>query len=169
MLAHQRQRCWIEIGISLTLLVGFSVVVINVPAWVIETLPSTVKPTVFPRLISGILVFLCLSLTITNILELRKTAERLDSGHDKSPLANDEPTRFASLVSYVLVLFLYLFGMKYLGFLISTPVAMFAVALLLGLQRRIIGLVVYVILAFVLNYVALNYMQIILPPGILFE
>ena len=44
----------------------------------------------------------------------------------------------------------------------------FAEELMLGLRHWLIGIVCYVLFTLLLNYVAFNFMQIILPTGVLF-
>ena len=65
-------------------------------------------------------------------------------------------------------LFLYLIGLHFIGFVYSTPIVMFLVSLMLGLRHWLIGIVCYVLFTLLLNYVAFNFMQIILPTGVLF-
>ncbi len=169
MLAHHQRKLAIEICISIALLILFLVMVINMPKWVIETLPSTVKPTFFPRIVSGTLAGLSLLLLITTIIDYHKTATRLVRDKEKQFETVQDDAKYSSLIIYITVLFLYLLGMKYLGFLLSTPFAMFAVAVQLGLRKYMIGFITYVMVAFALNYVAFNYMQIMLPSGLLWE
>jgi len=169
-MAAQRQRkLTIEICICLGLMVLFLIMVINMPKWVIETLPSTVKPTFFPSLVSGALAGLSILLLITTIIDYRKAGRSLTTKKDEPFEVVQNESQLSSLVIYVGILFLYLLGMKYLGFLLSTPFAMFAVAVQLGLRKYMIGFVVYVMVAFGLNYVAFNYMQIMLPSGLFWE
>lgn len=169
MLAHHKRKLAIEICISIALLILFLIMVINMPKWVIETLPATVKPTFFPRVVSGTLAGLSLLLLFTTIIDYRKAATSLARNKEEQfePVQND--SQYSSFIIYVTVLFLYLLGMKYLGFLLSTPFAMFAVAVQLGLRKYMIGFISYVMVAFALNYVAFNYMQIMLPSGLLWE
>ena len=63
---------------------------------------------------------------------------------------------------------LYLIGLHFIGFVYSTPIVMFLVSLMLGLRHWLIGIVCYVLFTLLLNYVAFNFMQIILPTGVLF-
>lgn len=82
--------------------------------------------------------------------------------------AERRPGRFAALAGYVGILFLYLIGLHFIGFVYSTPIVMFLVSLMLGLRHWLIGIVCYVLFTLLLNYVAFNFMQIILPTGVLF-
>ena len=72
----------------------------------------------------------------------------------------EEAGRFAALAGYV--------GLHFIGFVYSTPIVMFLVSLMLGLRHWLIGIVCYVLFTLLLNYVAFNFMQIILPTGVLF-
>ena len=83
---------------------------------------------------------------------------------------NDEDGgHLLALAGYTGVLFLYLLGLHYLGFIYSTPIAMLLIALMLGLKRWLIGLMFYILFTLLLDYVAMHFMQIILPKGILFR
>mgnify|MGYP006950672106 CR=1 FL=1 len=62
----------------------------------------------------------------------------------------------------------FLIGLHFIGFVYSTPIVMFLVSLMLGLRHWLIGIVCYVLFTLLLNYVAFNFMQIILPTGVLF-
>ena len=95
--------------------------------------------------------------------------ERLSAwAKQKLRLSDDEAGRFAALAGYVGILFLYLIGLHFLGFVYSTPIVMFLVSLMLGLRHWLISIVCYVLFTLLLNYVAFNFMQIILPTGVLF-
>ena len=80
----------------------------------------------------------------------------------------EEAGRFVALAGYVGILFLYLIGLEYVGFVYSTPVVMFLVSVMLGLRHWLIGIVCYVLFTLALDYVAFHFMQIILPTGVLF-
>lgn len=169
MLAYHQRRLAVEICISVTLLIIFLMLEVNMSKLVIETLPATVKPTFFPRLVSGALAGLSLLLLVTTIIDYRKAARSLTTKKEEPFDVTENGAQISSLILYVAILFLYLLGMKYLGFLLSTPCAMFAVAVQLGLRRYLLGFGIYVMVAFALNYVAFNYMQIMLPSGLLWE
>ncbi len=164
-----RRNIWIESGISLFLLLFFIYFYCHIEQWVIETLPSTISPAFFPSVISIVLIAVsallagyCLN-SVRHMLSGTVDEERLElqeSGEDAG--------RFLALAGYVGILFLYLAGLYFIGFVYSTPVIMFLVSVLLGLRHWLIGIVCYILFTLLLNYVAFTFMQIILPTGVLF-
>ena len=165
-----RRNIWIEVGISLTLLLAFTFFYANIDGWVIETLPSTLSPAFFPSLVTAILMLMSFMLTLFTLNSLRHMLTgRVDDERRELQEAGEDAGRFVALAGYVGVLFLYLIALHYVGFLYSTPVIMFLVSVMLGLRHWLIGIACYVAFTLVLNYVAFNFMQIILPTGVLFQ
>ena len=152
-----RRNIWIEAGISLFLMLFFIYFYCHIDQWVIETLPSTISPAFFPSVVT--LVLIIMSALLTGKVD----EERLELQE-----GGEEAGRFAALAGYVGILFLYLIGLHFIGFVYSTPIVMFLVSLMLGLRHWLIGIVCYVLFTLLLNYVAFNFMQIILPTGVLF-
>ena len=145
-----RRNIWIEAGISLFLMLFFIYFYCHIDQWVIETLPSTISPAFFPSVVTLVLIIMSALLTGFCLRSVRHMlAGKVDAG-------------------LVGILFLYLIGVLVLGFVYSTPIVMFLVSLMLGLRHWLIGIVCYVLFTLLLNYVAFNFMQIILPTGVLF-
>ena len=140
----------------------------HIDQWVIETLPSTISPAFFPSVVTSWVPNIaahegfCLR-SVRHMLAGKVDEERLELQE-----GGEEAGRFAALAGYVGILFLYLIGLHFLGFVYSTPIVMFLVSLMLGLRHWLIGIVCYVLFTLLLNYVAFNFMQIILPTGVLF-
>ena len=111
---------------------------------------------------SALLTGFCLR-SVRHMLAGKVDEERLELQE-----GGEEAGRFAALAGYVGILFLYLIGLHFIGFVYSTPIVMFLVSLMLGLRHWRIGIVCYVLFTLLLNYVAFNFMQIILPTGVLF-
>lgn len=165
-----RRNIWIEAGISLFLLLFFMYFHSHVDQWVIESMPSTISPAFFPSVISLALVVMSLLLVAFCLNSVRHMLSgAVDDERLELQEGGEEAGRFMALVCYVGILFLYLIGLHYIGFLYTTPVIMFLVSLLLGLRHWLIGLVCYILFALLLNYVAFAFMQIILPTGVLFD
>lgn len=164
-----RRNIWIEVGISLFLLIFFIILHLNTDRWIVEALPSTISPAFFPGLISLVLIFMSALLLAFTLRALR---HMLTGAVDEERLelqeAGEEAGRFLALGGYVGVLFLYLIGLQYIGFVYSTPGIMLLVSLLLGLRRWPIALVVYILFTLAIDYAAFHFMQIILPTGVLF-
>ena len=94
--------------------------------------------------------------------------EAAEDGEDEEE-SGEDAGRMLALCAYVAVMFLYLAGLHYVGFVISTPPAMLAVGLMLGLRRWLPALICYVAFTLALDYAAFHFMQIILPEGVLFS
>ncbi|MEG1610322.1 MAG: tripartite tricarboxylate transporter TctB family protein, partial [Bilophila sp.] len=142
----------------------------NIESWVLETLPATISPAFFPLVVTGILVFMSGVLLFFSVKSLHTMLtgqvdkERLDLQE-----GGEEAGRFTALFGYVGIMFLYLVALHYIGFLYSTPFIMLLVSLMLGLRHYVMGMAVYVLFTLALDYAALNFMQIILPTGVLFQ
>lgn len=165
-----RRNIWIELGISLFLSGLFLFTYLNMDNWVIEAMPSTISPAFFPTLTALLLFLFSLTLTGLSLLAVRHMLSgEIDDERLHLQEAGEQAGRFLALGGYILVMFLYLIGMYYVGFVISTPLVMLAVALMLGIRRWLLGLACYVAFTLALNYASFHFMQIILPSGVLFE
>lgn len=165
-----RRNIWIEVGISLFLMLFFIYFYCNIDGWVIESMPSTISPAFFPTVVTLVLIAMSVLLVGFTLRALRHMLTgRVDEERLELQESGEEAGRFVALGGYVGIMFLYLLGLEYVGFVYSTPVVMFLVSLMLGLQHRLIGFVCYVLFTLGLNYVAFHFMQIILPTGVLFE
>ena len=161
---------WIELGVSLTLAALFLYASIQMPNWVIETMPATVDPAFFPALTSKLMfLFSVVLVGIVLWTMFRKDPGKAGIMRKATEKGAEGTSRVLSLFAYIAIMFLYLIGMHYVGFLISTPLVMLAVALLLGIRHWIIGFACYVAFTFILDYSTFHFMQIILPAGVLFE
>ncbi len=164
-----RRNVWIEVGISLFLMLFFIYFYCNIEGWVIESMPSTISPAFFPSVITIVLIAMSVLLVGFTLRALRHMlAGTVDKERIELQESGEEAGRFLALAGYVGILFLYLIGLHYVGFVYSTPVIMFLVSVMLGLRHWLIGIVCYVLFTLVLNYVAFHFMQIILPTGVLF-
>ena len=164
-----RRNIWIEAGISLFLMLFFIYFYCHIDQWVIETLPSTISPAFFPSVVTLVLIIMSVLLAGFCLRSVRHMlAGKVDEERLELQEGGEEAGRFAALAGYVGILFLYLIGLHFIGFVYSTPIVMFIVSLMLGLRHWLIGIVCYVLFTLLLNYVAFNFMQIILPTGVLF-
>ena len=158
-----RRNIWIEAGISLFLMLFFIYFYCHIDQWVIETLPSTVSPAFFPSVVTLVLLVGFCFRAVRHMLAGKIDEERLELQE-----GGEEAGRFTALAGYVGILFLYLIGLHFIGFVYSTPITMLLVSLMLGLRHWLIGMACYVLFTLLLDYVAFNFMQIILPAGVLF-
>lgn len=162
------RKSWIEVGISVILLCLFLFLYSGIDRWVIQTLPSTVSPDYFPRVITVLCIVLSAMLVYFSIFALKTDFKnRVEVVKDEADLEEDD--RIFPIICYISVLFIYIIGLYFVGFVYSTPFIMLFVAISLGLKRIFIGFTVYVLFAFGLNAVVFHLMHIILPVGVLFE
>lgn len=165
-----RRNVWIELGVALCLLAFFALLALAGDAWIEEAIPGTISAAFFPTLVSWILVGLCLLLTVSSARAVRHMLKgRVDRERLELARAGAEAGRFLALFAYVGILFLYLAGLEYLGFLISTPPAMLAIALLLGARRWLVAILAACAFSVALDQAAFHLMQIILPQGSLWS
>lgn len=165
-----KRNVWIECGLSVFLLLLFCILAYFGEVWIEEAIPGTIPASFFPFLVSCILSVLSFTLVISSFRELWEMYSGKGSMEQKSLERSAQLSgRFLALFAYVGILFLYLIGLDYIGFVYSTPVIMLLISLLLGIKRWIIGFICYCIFAFVLDWAALTYMQIILPQGSLWQ
>ena len=152
-----RRNIWIEAGISLFLMLFFIYFYCHIDQWVIETLPSTISPAFFPSVVTLVLIIMSALLTGFCLRSVRHMlAGKVDEERLELQEGGEEAGRFAALAGYVGILFLYLIGLHFIGFVYSTPIVMFLVSLMLGLRHWLIGIVCYVLFTLLLNYVAFS-------------
>lgn len=164
-----RRNIWIEVGISFSLLFLSIFVLLNVDNWVLESMPASLSPAFFPSVILVVLTGMSAMQVMLSLCALRHMLRgEVDNERLRLQKGGDEAGRFMALIAYVGILFLYLAGMYFIGFVYCTPAIMLLVSLTLGLRNWLAGSVYYMLFTLALNYVALNYMQIILPTGVLF-
>lgn len=165
-----KRNVWIEFGLSVLLLLLFSILAVFGEVWIEEAIPGTIPASFFPFLISCLLSVLCFILVINSFRGLwamySGTGDKEQKSLEQSAQASG---RFLALFAYVGILFLYLIGLDYVGFVYSTPFVMLLISLLLGIKRWIIGFACYCVFAYALDWAALNLMQIILPQGSLWQ
>lgn len=165
-----KRNIWIEFGLSVFCVLFFTFLLFNLERWVLATMPSTLSPAFFPMLITVI----CLTMSVLLLLFSLRSLYHMHAGLvDEERLllqeAGKDAGRFLALAGYVGILFCYLLGLRYVGFLYSTPAVMLLISLMLGLKRWLTGLACYILFTLLLDYAAMHLMQIILPQGILFE
>ncbi len=159
-----------ELGLSVLLLMLFVFFVSNIHRWVIETLPATIHPVFFPAVVTGFLVFLSVLLVLCNIKALWQVHHgTLNRMQLEQYEGSEDDHRIGAITCYIGIMVIYLVGLHYIGFVYSTPAIMFVLSMMLGLKNRLWGIISYLLFAYALNYVVLNFMQILLPSGVLFK
>ena len=133
-----RRNIWIEAGISLFLMLFFIYFYCHIDQWVIETLPSTISPAFFPSVVTLVLIIMSALLTGFCLRSVRHMlAGKVDEERLELQEGGEEAGRFAALAGYVGILFLYLIGLHFIGFVYSTPIVMFLVSLMLGSDQKL--------------------------------
>ncbi len=159
----------VEIAISIFLLVFYIASYYYADAYIIVPLFADSDPVFFPKMVSAIVVAFSALLLFESVSfyinykknKLTHQMRMLVSDHQEDPL-------WRTLL-YVGVLFLYLLGFKFLGFVYTTPMIIILVACLLGMKNILLGAVVAVLFTLALDYASLHFLQIMLPQGSLFS
>ena len=163
------RKSWIEVVISVTLLCFFMTLYGGIDRWIIQTLPSTISPTYFPKVITVLCITMSVLLVYFSVITLktdlgnRSEVVKIDENID------EDAVRVFPIICYISVLFLYLICLYFIGFVYSTPFIMLFVALSLGLKRVFVGFTAYVLFTLGLNAAVFHLMHIILPVGVFFE
>lgn len=165
MIRLSRQTLRIEAGLSLLLAAALLFFHSRIDEWIVEAMPAAISPATFPVFVTRVLIIMSLALVAVCIRDLY----RMRGGAAIEEEGEPEDGRLLPILGYVAILFLYLAGLNWLGFVVATPVAMLAVGLLLGIRRRAAGLASYIAFTLLLNDASFRFMQIILPQGSLFE
>ena len=136
---------------------------------------SSVSPLAFPKFVMILVVVLSLVLVVTGLLEKPGKDGTRDQDGDPAKPAPGLPGAQAGKINhkntlvYLGILFLYLAGLHFVGFMISTPIIMLMVAYILQ-GRNFLALVPgFIAFSVGLYYISMKLMKIILPAGILFE
>lgn len=165
-----RRNVWMEFGVACCLLVFFIHLALRGNSWIEEAIPGTISAAFFPTLISWFMAILCALLVL---ISGRAVRHMLEGSVDRERLelaqGGAQAGRFLALFAYLVILFLYLAGLEYLGFLISTPPTMLALALLLGARRWLLALAGACAFSVALDQATFHLMQIILPEGSLWS
>lgn len=164
-----RHKIVLEFIISIILLVFYITLFANVDKVVEQSVYSSFDSQLFPKatlmlliLLSGILFIDCFRMWNNfkkgNITHYMRTL--VTDGEEQYPLGR--------IFAYLAILFLYLAGFYYLGFVYSTPLVMVCTSYLLGMRNLVFGAIFAIILTLVLDYASLHLLQIMLPEGALF-
>ncbi len=149
--------------INVALLAVATYLMLNMGQWIFVAIPTTVDPSLLPRIVSCIITACATFLVCSSIISfIRKKSVSAAEEQDTSE-------NLYYVLLYIVVLLLYVVSVYYIGFLISTPIVMLVVSFMLGIRRWFVGLVCYVIFTMLLYYACVHLMQVILPSGVLFS
>ena len=111
---------------------------------------------VLPRVVAAAIVFFSATIGISSMLSLLR---RTPLG----PLENINTKGFLGVAVYIAILTAYWYGMPRIGFLLATPVAMFAIAILLGGRSWLVMAVVSVVVPTLVYYGSNHFLRVFLP------
>lgn len=131
----------------------------NIEKFVSGGMSTVTSPVDFPKFIIGIVVLLSLLLMVTGYF---KKSVMLEEDLDKK--INDK-----AMLLYLGLLIFYLVSMNYGGFKIATPIVMTLSYTLFKGKRYITFIPFAIMFTFAIDYVAFNFMNIMLPAGQFFE
>lgn len=112
---------------------------------------------VLPRAVAVAIMVFSAMIGIPSLLNLLKKAQ-------PGALEHVNVEGFLGVVVYVVILSAYWYGMPLIGFLLATPVAMFAIGVLLGGRNWLVMTVVSVVLPAVVYYGCNHFLRVFLPP-----
>ena len=160
-----------DLIITAALLLLLVILRANIDKCVQQVVPSLINPDFFPSVVLNCLIAINLLILVLDLRQWRRPSLAVTAGEADSDEAGDETGTGgpASLLIYIGILFGYVLGLYWLGFVCATPPVMLAIALMLGLRRGALACVGYVLFAVLMNYLALHVMQIILPVGVLWN
>ena len=165
-----RHKIILEIIISMFLLVFYSVLYLEAGSLIEQTFMASLDPVFFPRVIILCITVMSFMLTIDSFVMWNNYKKNKITHHMKTLVTDgEEEYPMARVFIYIGTLFLYLIGFYYIGFVYSTPIIILLVAYLLGMKNIFIGAIMAIIFTLALDYASLNFLQILLPSGILFE
>lgn len=168
----------VDLAITAVLLLLLFSLYANLEACVQQVVPSLIDPKFFPSVVLIALLVVNALVLCLGVFDWRRqkaacAAADADVVPDKKPIKTGESESKASgsifaLLLYIGILFLYVLGLHYLGFVYATPLVMLLISLMLGLRRIVLGCAAYIMFTLLVDYLALHVMQIILPTGALF-
>lgn len=165
-MTHARKAQWQELIIEITLTLLFTIATIRMPHWIYEAIPSTVDPALMPKITAGVAALCCVLLTFHAAMGVCQASK---GRADPSSMDMEEQGSLRSVLAYIVLLFSYVAALYLIGFIAATPIVMLVLARMLGIRRWMIGLACYILFTLVLYYACFYLMQVILPPGILFQ
>lgn len=158
--------------VALVIFAGSFLFMLNMHKYVYGGVQSSVGPLFFPKFVMTLVVALSLLLVGMEFFKKKKEAvppSALQPEGVKEAGGEEEEVNNWNIVIYLGILFGYMAMLHFIGFLISTPIVMMAVAIILKGRNYITMTLMSIFFSVTLYYVALKMMKIILPAGILFE
>ncbi len=164
-----KHRILVEIAISIFLLIFYALVHFYADTFIVIPMFGGADPVFFPKTVSLIVVALSVLLVFHSLrLWINYKKDKL-THHMRTLVTDHEDDPLLRICLYIGVLFLYLLGFYYIGFVYTTPIIIVLVALMLGLKNIFLGAIVAILFTLALDYASLQFLQIMLPKGVLFS
>lgn len=112
---------------------------------------------VLPRAVAVAIMVFSAMIGIPSLINLLKNAP-------PGPLEHVNVKGFMGVAIYVVILAAYWYGMPRIGFLLATPVAMFAIAVLLGGRSWLVMTAVSVVVPTLVYFGCNHFLRVFLPP-----
>ncbi len=165
-----RHKIILEILISVILFVFYGMLYLNVGSLVEQTFLAALDPVFFPKVIITCILVMNFMLVIDSVMMWHNYKNDKITHHMKTLVTDaEEEYPMGRVFVYIGTLFLYLIGFYYVGFVYATPIIILIVAYLLGMKNMFIGAIVAISFTLALDYASLQFLQILLPSGVLFE
>lgn len=143
----------------------------NMHEYIDEGLPAVVSPLVFPKFIVVIILLFSVAFLCGSIIaacRIRRDRAAMDSRIAAYNEADEEEEEHGrGFYIYIAILIVYYLTFDSLGFLVSTPPVMLAIAWLLGGRRPVLAFASFILFCIVVEQVFYRAMKMALPAGIL--
>lgn len=168
----QQENTFVDLAASIVLLLSGTFFLINMGAFVDEGLPAQVSPLVFPGFVTIITLLAAFALLVESLREIMAMRAGKLRGSDLAValVEADEEEREESnkgFYIYIAILIAYYLVFDTVGFLLTTPLVMFAVSWLLGGRRILMSLCLFIVFTFLLDQAFFRVLKMALPDGIL--
>ena len=155
----------VDLTIGITIAILFSLFLMNIEKFVYGGIPGSISPVLLPKLIVALIVVLSIMIGTTILNKNKKSAHStiIDKAID-----GDEGVNQKLIVIYISILLLYLLSLYVFGFMLSTPLVMFAIMFLLGGRNMKVILPLVLISPPLFYYLCYHFLKVILPQGLFF-
>lgn len=150
----------IDVALSATLIV-VSIIILTNDNLVEGGMETDLGSMFLPRIVAVFIAIFSANIGIKSLIKLQKN-------HPLGELETINTKGFLGVGMYIAIFILYWFLTPILGFILTSSLAMLAVATLLGGRNWPVMLSVSVITPLLVFYGCENYLRVLLPPGTLF-
>ena len=145
----------IDVGMA-SILIAISLLILTDDSLVEGGVETELGSMFLPRIVAFCIMLLAATIGIGSL-------RRLTSGAETEEGEIIDVKGFDGVLIYILIFALYWFAVPYVGFLVATPFAMFAIAYLLGGRNWIPIILMSVLTPIVLFYLCREFLRVFLP------